>query len=263
MSRAVAPAARATSVFAAALFVLIAIAFGDRGQDVAILRLLPALISPAAAESAVTATDVLERRSMEGIRDRVSIALELESREEFCDEAEFEIDVSQEGVVTLGGRVCEASSRTRAGEIAQYQVGVTDVDLRLSVQSGARDPGAAAANPVRAELRSKGLAEIDRTDSDERLSEALAASLAAYLGSAAEARYACFSDPRVVGEGWSVALDVDDETLRISGAAVDAERRARVRSWARWVLQNSERLQVLDLDFAAEAEGGFWAALGF
>ena len=242
---------------------LLTLASGVDELDLLPAGVLPDIVPAAAAETTPSVAEVLERRYLEGIRDRVSIALDFEFRDEFCEEAEFDVEASPDGVVTLGGRVCEASSRDRADEIARRQFGVTDVVLRLSVRQPGpgRESGAGTSSP--AESRRDWLAGVDPTSSDADMSLDLAASLAAYMGSPARADDGCFSDPRVVAEGFRVEVDVDEETLRLSGVVEEEARRARVRSWARWVLRHSERIRDLDVELAARDESGFWGVFGF
>lgn len=252
------PFARAT-----ASLVLLCLASGEDGLEALRAGSLPELISTASAdETPSSVSELLEWRYREGIRDRVSIALELEFRDDFCDPAEFDVQASPDGVVTLEGRVCDASSLERAERVARHQAGVTDVVLRLDVVPSASPSERMATTASPTEMRPDGLAGVDPLSSDEEMSEDLAASLAAHMGSPTRTEHGCFSDPRVVGERWSVALDVDDETLRVSGAVEDEASRARIRSWAQTVRADSRRIERLDLELAASDAGGFWSVFG-
>ncbi len=198
-----------------------------------------------------TLAESRQRRIESAIRARVRIALDHEHHDEFCERADFAVDVEAERRVTLRGQVCDAESIRKAERIARSQVGVSDVQTQLQVlapSAGARPDETRSDGPSTRAARDvvDALSTIGPEASDDELSSALAESLAVFIGPTAETEEPWFSDPVVRTDDWQVDIDVDDERLRVSGSVPDDGTLDAIQGWASLVARSSRRIEAVD-----------------
>lgn len=172
---------------------------------------------PASADAAdpKTPDEIRQARVLGSIEDRVRIGLDAAGGE--LDHATIDVAAEQGGRVVLSGRVPSLEAKARAGELASFSVGVSEVrnalevDPRLAppapaVRSGPPDAGIGASGPD------------GGPPSDEALAERVARSIAKNLPIEARAQHRWLRGWRVAGEAWSFEVDVEDGQVRLDGS---------------------------------------------
>ncbi len=209
-----------------------------------------ALLGPGLADAASPKTPdaIRQARVLGTIEDRVRIDLETAGGE--LDHARIEVAAEPGGRIVLSGRVPSPTARARAGELASFAVGVSEVQNALEVDPQLAPPAPAVrAGPPESGIGSS--APDARPPSDEALAERVARQIAGSLPVEARAQHRWLRGWRVVGEAWSFEVDVEDGKVRLDGSvrepltAEDVTASARALTAVRAV---DASLEVVDAD---------------
>jgi len=176
--------------------------------------LMPYAALAQAPRSPKTPEEVMQRRVLGSIEDRVRSALETAEGE--LADADIEVGVSPDRIVTIAGRVPSADAKEQAGRLALYAVGVSSVDNRLQVVAppAPPTPAVSAGAPV-----TDPSADVDSSHppTDKELARRVSERIASSLPVAARAEHRWLRGWRVAGDGWSFEVDADDGAIRLDG----------------------------------------------
>jgi osmotically-inducible protein OsmY len=161
-----------------------------------------------------TPKEIRQERVRDSIEGRVRLALEAAGGE--LAHAKIEVTSKPGGLVMLSGWVPSPEAKTRAGQLAHYAVGVSQVDNQLEV-----DPSLAPPAPVVTAAPSDAGPDVDASEanplSDEELEQLVARRIAKSLPLEAHVEHRWLRGWRVEGEGWSFRVKADEGTIRLKG----------------------------------------------
>lgn len=222
--------------------------------------LLAAVASPAAAfvpAPAETPRDVMQNRTLEGIYDRVELAL-LHDAEGALEGSEVEVRVAPGGVVILQGAVPSEAARREALELARRQVGVSEVRDALVIDPALRpEPGPAS---MLGHVDTPSAEASADPDPDARLAAEIAQRLARALGASEPA--AIDGEPatwRVETNEGAFEVAARAGHVRLAGEVESPEEVARLARR----FEASPWVRSLEVDVEEVDEGGFFDFLGF